>query len=282
MTAPLGPLRSVLFTPADKPDRARRIAETQPDCIVLDLEDGVGIADKASARTALAGFAQALAEHGRPTVVLVRVNAIDTEWFADDMAAVAAISFDGVVVPKVERVTDAETVRSHLGASPAALLLAGIESAAGVATCEVTLGRGSFDACYFGAEDFITDMGGVRTPAGTEVLYARSRVALAARLGRIPAVDQIVSSFRDDDAFRADARLGREIGFSGKLCIHPAQVALAHEIYRATEAELIRARHIVAAFESRDGHGGVVSYDGEMIDAPMLTRARDLLARNGQ
>ncbi|MCU1393543.1 MAG: citryl-CoA lyase [Ilumatobacteraceae bacterium] len=276
MSAPARAMRSMLFTPADRPERATRVATTRPDCVVLDLEDGVGIADKESARDCLGGYVRALADAGRPATVLVRVNGIGTDWFVDDMAAVAAVAVDGVVVPKVERVEDAGAVRAVLGGQ--GLIIAGIESAAGVASCEATLGDG-FDGCYFGAEDFITDMGGVRTAVGNEVLYARSRVALAARLAQIPALDQIVPSYRDDELFLADGRAGRQIGFSGKLCIHPAQVALAHEVYRPSADEVARARRIVEAFDA-NSQRGIVSLDGEMLDAPMLARARDLLARD--
>ena len=102
---------------------------------------------------------------------------------------------------------------------------------------------------YFGAEDYVADMGGVRTLGSTEVLYARSRVALAARLAGVPALDQVVTRLDAEDHFLTDAAEGRALGYRGKLCIHPAQVALANRAFTPSPEEVERARRLVAAYE---------------------------------
>jgi len=159
------------------------------------------------------------------------------------------------------------------------VLCAGIESAAGVYQAVEVAGAG-VDIVYFGAEDFITDMGGVRTTANAEVLYARSRVALAARLAGIVALDQVVVDFNDAARFTSEAEEARSLGFHGKLCIHPSQVELANDAFTPSADELTWARGVVAAAEEaeRDGRGAV-AYEGTMVDAPIVNRARQLLNR---
>ena len=130
------------------------------------------------------------------------------------------------------------------------LLVVGLETALGVADARILLARGVSGA-YFGAEDFIADIGGRRTGGSEEVLYARSQVCLAARLAGIPAVDQVVTDLADDERFLTDAQAGRNLGYQGKICIHPRQVALAHRVFTPTEAELAHARQVLAA-----GDGG--------------------------
>jgi citrate lyase subunit beta/citryl-CoA lyase len=157
------------------------------------------------------------------------------------------------------------------------VLVAGIETGLGVARARELLGTGAVTAAYFGAEDYIADLGGRRTPAGLEVLYARSEVALAGRLSTTQVVDQAVVALDDDGAFTADAEAGRALGYIGKLCIHPRQVALAHAVFTPTEAEVAAARRVVEAATG----SGVAVVDGRMVDAVHVRLARQLLERAG-
>ncbi|HZP27647.1 MAG TPA: CoA ester lyase, partial [Acidimicrobiia bacterium] len=185
----------------------------------------------------------------------------------------------GVVVPKLESVAQLETVAEALAARGCSELavLAGIESAAGVGRVEELL-RPPVTIAYFGAEDFVADMGGVRTPLGREVLFARSRVVLAARLAGVHALDQIVTSFDDEAAFVADAEEGRALGYRGKLCIHPNQVAWSNRVFAPTPDELDRARRLLDAYDAASrGGDSVIVFDGQMVDEPMARRARALL-----
>ena len=158
-------------------------------------------------------------------------------------------------------------------------ILAGLETGAGVWNAREIMEVPEVAWAYFGAEDYTTDLGGKRTPGGLEVLYARSRVALAARLTGVAALDIVVTALNDPETFRADAEQGRALGYSGKLCIHPAQVALAHEHFGPTEADRARARALLdaAAAASQRGHGAF-SFEGQMVDEPMLAKARALLS----
>ena len=156
---------------------------------------------------------------------------------------------------------------------PGALIIAGIETALGVADARILL-TGELSGAYFGAEDYIADIGGRRSPGGDEVLYARSQVCLAAYLAGIPAIDQVVTDIASDGQFLADARRGQALGYQGKMCIHPRQIGLAHEVFTPTPEEAAHARAVVAA-----GAEGVGVVGGQMVDEVHVRMARAVLAR---
>ena len=195
-------LRSVLFAPASRPDVLRKLPRSGPDAVVLDLEDAVPADGKPEARVHARDVGAELADEHPTLAVFVRVNAVSSPWFADDVRDGLAPGLAGVVVPKVETPADVEAAAQALDRADLGGLtvFAGVETALGVARVDELLSP-PVAAVYFGAEDFIADMGGVRTEAGTEVLYARSRVALAARVAGVHAVDQIVAAFDDDERF---------------------------------------------------------------------------------
>ena len=264
-------MRSVLFAGATRPDLVAKLARSGPDAVVVDLEDAVPAEAKPAARAALPELVASIEAGPR---VFVRVNAPLSEWFEADLAAAAALEgIAGVVVPKTETVAELARAREALGEGAA--VFAGLESACGVAECERILGEAAPDAAYFGAEDYIADVGGRRTAGGEEVLYARSRVALAARLAGVAAVDQVVVDFRDTAAFERDAEAARAIGYRGKLCIHPSQVPVANAVFGVGAEEVERARALLAAWEEGAARGvAAVEFDGAMVDGPALRMAR--------
>ncbi|MGI9591204.1 MAG: HpcH/HpaI aldolase/citrate lyase family protein, partial [Myxococcota bacterium] len=161
-------------------------------------------------------------------------------------------------------------------------VLAGIETALGVANARELLAHPRVEAAYFGAEDFIADMGGVRTEDSQEVLYARSRVALAGRLAGVPTLDQVVTDFRNDALFERETAEARAMGFQGKLCIHPRQVALANQGFVPSESEVDHARRLLEAYERESAAGiGAIEFEGQMVDEPLAARARQILAAAG-
>ena len=273
-------LRSLLTVPANRADLVGKAPRSAPDAVFLDLEDGVPPDAKVGARADARVAAVGLRDAAPAMQVFVRVNALDTPWFEGDMAEALDPGLTGVVVPKVESVDDVAAIVEALALADRAGLgiLVGIESAAGVARADDIL-QAPVRWCYFGAEDFVADMGGVRTTSNQEVLYARSRVALAARLGGVHAVDQIVADFRDDNRYIHEAEEGRALGYRGKLCIHPAQVPLAHEVFTPSPAAVDHARRLLAAYEEAATRGeATIAFDGEMVDEPMARRARAVLA----
>jgi citrate lyase subunit beta/citryl-CoA lyase len=278
--APVTRLRSLLFAPATRPDVLAKMPRSGPDGVVIDLEDAVPPDAKESARPNAREAGRALASEHPALAVFVRVNAVATEWFEADVAEACVPELAGIVVPKMETSDHVATVaRALSGAGLAHLqVIAGTETAAGVADAREVY-RPPVTVCYFGAEDFVADMGGVRTESSTEVLYARSHIALMARVSGVLALDQVVTSFGDDELFLADAAQGRALGYNGKLCIHPAQVPLAHRAFAPSPEEVDRARRLIDAYDAANARGeAVVAFDGQMVDEPLARHARAVLA----
>lgn len=274
-------LRSLLFAPASRPDVLAKLPRANPDGVVLDLEDAVAPNAKADAREHSREAGAMLAREHPQLAVYVRVNAMATGWFADDVARGVPAGATGVVVPKLE---SAAAVRAAVDALDRAGLqelsiLAGIETVAGVIEVGEILHEPRVAACYFGAEDYTADLGGVRRSDSLEVLWPRSQVAAHAARAGVLALDQVVTELRDEAVFRADAEMGRSLGFRGKLCIHPAQVAWANASFAPSPAELERARRLVDAFDEAVADGrGSIAFEGQMIDEPLARRARAVLA----
>lgn len=272
----MSPLRSLMFVPGGRPELLPKVARTRPDGVVVDLEDAVAPDAKDTARAAALGGLLA-ARPGAGTVLL-RVNPPGTPWYGPDVEAAAracaAGVLDGVVVPKYERAEQLDAVRGALPAG--APVVVGIETGLGVADARPLLAARP-DAVYFGAEDYIADLGGRRTPEGAEVLYARSLVCLAAHLAGVPAIDQAVVAVHDAEAFRVDAEQGRDFGYRGKICLHPTQAEIAHEVFTPSAAEVEHARAVLAAAEQ-----GVGVVAGQMVDAVHVTMARGVLAAAGE
>lgn len=275
-------LRSVLFAPATRADILAKLPRSQPDAAIIDLEDGVPVQAKDAAR----GIARTAAENltvSYPQIHwFVRINAIGTPWFAGDVAEALLPSLTGAVLPKYESLEQLELLRSALEQHGLAhlVVIAGIETALGVERVGQTL-YAPIATAYFGAEDFIGDMGGERTREGLEVFYARSRVVLAARLANIPALDQVVTDFHDNARFTGEAAQARALGYAGKLCIHPAQVSLANQIFRPAPQEVERAQRLIDAYQQAQiTNQGVIVFEGQMVDLPMVKRAQALLAQS--
>jgi len=268
-------LRSLLFVPGTRPDMVAKMPRFAPDAVVVDLEDAVAAGDKDSARTSATRAVDALAAVAdRPPLIFIRINQPGTPWHDEDVHAALGCQADGLVLPKLESVAERDAVLSRMDSGR--LLLAGIESALGVADARRLLSRG-VGAAYFGAEDYVADLGGRRTRGNLEVLYARSQVALAGRLAGVPVLDQIVADVHDAERFRADAQQGADLGYVGKICIHPSQVTLTHEVFTPTPEVIAHARRVVGASAE-----GVSLLDGEMVDEVHVTMARKVLARAGE
>lgn len=274
-------LRSLLYAPANRPDMAAKMPRFAPDAAILDLEDGTPPAEKVAARAAAVQAATAL----RPCFdgsIWLRVNAPRDPLIDGDLASIAAAPFDGVVVPKVESVADVERIERALRAAAGngVAVMWGFETVAGVVACHEILQASRLAVgAFFGAEDYIADLGGRRTRDSLETLYPRSRVAIACRLRGIVAIDQVVLAVADADHFRRDALAGLALGYRGKNCIHPSQVPLCAEVYTPTPQEIDRAQRLLAAYDEALAAGrGTANFEGQMIDTPLVTQARTVLA----
>ncbi len=278
---PLKRLRSLLFASAVRPDMVAKMPRTGTDGLVIDNEDATPAANKAEGRELAKKLASGFAEDPNVhTQVFVRVNAVASEWFVEDIRLGLHPSLAGVIVPKVETLDHMETVSEALDQVGLGSLgiMVGLETALGVADSRILLGHPRAIAGYFGAEDFIVDMGGVRTGSNHEVHYARSQVALAGRLAGVPVLDQIVADFGDDERCAREVAEARAMGYRGKICIHPRQVTIVNEGFVPNANEIDRARRLIDLYEMAQSEGrGAVSFEGQMIDEPLAAQARQLL-----
>jgi citrate lyase subunit beta/citryl-CoA lyase len=276
---PLSHVRSVLFAPAVRPDFLAKLPARGADAVVIDCEDATPPTAKNEARATVRRLGPELVAAG--CQVMVRVNAVATEWFAADIGGALTRDLAAVVVPKVETTGELDSVRTALdGVGLVDLgVVAGLETARGVADARLVLEHPAVIGAYFGAEDFIADMGGRRTKSNAEVLHARSEVVLAARLAGVPALDQVVTDFGDGGAFAVEAAEARNLGYHGKLCIHPAQVPLANRAFTPDAAEVDRARRLLYAFDRAAAHGvAALAFEGQMVDEPLASQARRVIA----
>lgn len=269
-------MRSLLFAPANRRDLLAKFPTVGADCCAADLEDGTPPDQREEARAGLAA-SLAVARGGRTDArMYVRVNSVGTADHPLDVAAARSAGADGIVLPKAESAADIEALGTSLP------MVAGIESVKGVVHALAIAAVPGVVAVYFGAEDFAADIGGRRTPEGLEVLHARSHVVLSAKAAGVKALDQVVISIRDDEQFRRDATLGRNLGYDGKMCLLPRQVALTHEVFGPSPAEIDHARRLVAAYESAAARGaGTIDFEGRMVDPPILKAAQAILAAAG-
>jgi citrate lyase subunit beta/citryl-CoA lyase len=270
----IGP-RSVLFVPATRPTWLDKALRTGADLVVVDLEDAVAADQKDQARRDSAGVLAALTPTEAPRV-FVRVNEPSSSWHADDLQLIKRTGIRGVVLPKYEFPEQLCELRAAVGGdgSASVAVMVGLESARGIADCRVLLAERP-DLAYFGAEDLVADLGGQRTPGNLEVLHARSSVMLAARVEGVAMIDQAVTDIRDAARFLADAGQGRDLGYGGKLCVHPSQVALSHEVFTPSDEAVARARLVLASTAE-----GVALVDGEMVDEVHVKLARQVVAHH--
>jgi citrate lyase subunit beta/citryl-CoA lyase len=271
--------RSVLFTPATRPDRWLKALPGPADVCVADLEDAVPPADKASARAGLAKALQAAPRGGAE--VGVRINAWPGAWAEEDVDALAPLQPELVAVPKCEEPDEVRSLVQALqkrGCEAGLLLL--VETARGALRApELAQASKRVRALAFGAEDYAASVGARRTRDGLEVLYARSRVVAAAAAAGVDAIDQVWPDLRDLEGLERDARFGAQLGYRGKMLLHPDQVAPVHRALRPSAEEVERARRIVEAARAAGAQaGGVLVVDGRMVDKPLVAQAERVLA----
>ena len=258
--------RSYLFVPGDRPERFDKAWASAADEVIFDLEDAVAPAQKAHARDPIAGWL----DGARP--IWLRVNAVDTEWFADDLRLASEPGVAGVMLSKAEAIPG-ELTTLHQARGVA--LIALIETALGLAHAQEIATAPAVQRLAFGALDFQADLG--IEGDNDELLFFRSQLVWQSRLaGLAPPVDGVTLALGDAAELTRDARRARRLGFGAKLCIHPAQLELVHAALAPDDAQRAWAQRVLAAMQA--GGAGAVALDGRMVDRPVALKAQRIAA----
>jgi citrate lyase subunit beta / citryl-CoA lyase len=284
--------RSFLFAPGNVPRRVEKALTLEADAVILDLEDSVGVAEKAATR---APVAQALARPRRARAY-VRVNAPASEFCYRDLVETVQPGLDGVVVPKIESAADLHAIdwllaglEREQGIAEGALdLMPIVETAAGVQRIDRILQARSLrpyrapwrvKRVAFGAADYANDLGLAPTLEEGELADARARLVLASRAAGLEGpIDSPWFHFKESAAFARALERSRRGGFQGRMCVHPDQIAPVNAAYLPSPAEVAAAERIVAAFRAAEARGAAaIQVDGQMIDYPVAHRAQALL-----
>ncbi|KAF1045163.1 MAG: Citrate lyase subunit beta-like protein [Herbaspirillum frisingense] len=266
---------SYLFVPASRPERYGKALASGADAVIVDLEDAVGPPLKEEARAALSAW---LGENGPQARLWVRVNAADTTWHEDDIAAFAGAGIAGIVLPKAEDPAVIAGIAGRLREGQSVIAL--VESAAGIAAMrDIARTRGVLRMA-FGSIDLQVDLGMQCDEIESELAHLRVEMVLASRLAGIASpIDGVTTRFDDMDFLIAAVQRSLRLGFGAKLCIHPRQVAGVNEGFRPTPAELAWAEAVMEAVAR--GDGGAISLDGKMVDKPVILQAQRFLQRGG-
>jgi len=272
-------MRTALYVPGSSPRMIEKSREIDVDAVIFDLEDAVSAAEKESARARVADELR----HDSSMVRWVRVNPVDSAEHLDDLRAVLSTSPDGILLPMAdpEAVAALDRFLDNAGSEASNVpIIALVETARGLLEVAALCRASSrLTGLQLGAEDLTAELGVERTAGGEEIRFARHQLALAAHAHGLMAIDTPSLAIGDDDALRADTAIARSCGMTAKTCIHPAQVRVVEAAFRPNPAEVAWAERVLAAAEqaTRDGKGAV-ALDGQMIDAPVVARARRILA----
>ena len=281
MTPEYRPRRSALYLPASNPRALAKARTLATDIIILDLEDAVAPEAKADAREAAVA---AVREGGFGSrEVAIRANGLDTEWGAEDLAAIATSGADAALVPKISSPADIARYQDSLSAAPAGMQLwAMIETCASVAQLDAIAAMASstrLSLWVMGTNDLAKEMRARLTPERTPFLPLLSMAVAAARAHGVSILDGVCNEFRDLDVFRAEAEQGALFGFDGKSLIHPAQIEPCNKVFSPGEEDIARSRAVIDAFALPENRGkGAISVNGQMAELLHLNEAERIVA----
>lgn len=279
-------LRTLMFVPGNQERRIERARSVPADALILDLEDSVPPAEKDSARKMVAASLAGLASSGRE--IFVRTNSLVTPYAVSDIKAVVTKGLSGICLPKSESADDMHKADTLLTSAEkeaglevdSIKLLALVETPKGIINAyEVAGASPRILGITFGAEDYALEMGVSRTKEGSEIYYPRLVIAVACHAANVLAIDCVFTDVRDTDGLIKETKSVRQMGFQGKLVIHPDQVGPVNEVFVPSGEEITHAKKVVEAYEAAVAQGlASTSLDGRMVDAPVAERARKLLA----
>jgi citrate lyase subunit beta / citryl-CoA lyase len=281
--------RSALYIPGDSEKMLQKSASVASDMLLLNLEDGVALSQKALARGKVADALKQLDFGDRETVA--RINPLDGETGRLDLTAIVPQRPDGICLPKVEKASEIENAdaaireleTAHGLPAGSVKLHAMIESAAGLLhSAEIAAASPRMASLIFGSADYVSDLRCLPGEDRAELLLALQMIATSARSAGIDAIDAPCFDLRNPDLLRREATQARRIGFTGKSALHPEQLAIINQVFDVTPEEIAWAEKIIAELNEAEGRGKALStIDGKLIDNPHRVFAERILSRKG-
>ena len=290
-------MRSALFVPGDSEKKFIKsmsaVGMARPDALILDLEDSVAASEKPKARQMTASFIAAARAKPDAPRQFVRVNPVETGLWRDDLAAIMGAAPDGIFQPKCRSGADVITLANALdeaerqhGITPGSTRIMAIITEVPISLLNLASYVGCstrVESMTWGAEDLSAAMGslGNRKPDGdytSPFRLARDLCLFTATAAGVQPFDTVFTNYKDDRGLEAESKAAAVDGFTGKVAIHPGQVAIINEVFTPSAAEIAKSKRIISAFDDNPGVG-VVGLDGEMLDQPHLTRARRITER---
>lgn len=278
--------RSWLFSPANNPKLLYSSINFKPDAIIFDLEDAVPLAQKEDARELLREALMSIDYKGIP--IFARINALSTPFGKDDVSVLVSAGLRNIRLPMCEskeHIKELDDLLKELESknnieSGSVKIAAALETPLAVYNAlEIAKASKRVVGISLGAEDFTRCMGIDRTENEEELFYARSKIVLEARIAGVAAVDGVYTKIDDMEGFYKQAQKARSLGFTGKACIHPAQIPIVNKAYTPTEEEIAFSLRVIEASKSANiEDGGAISLDGKMIDIPVIEKANRILS----
>lgn len=277
--------RTMLYVPGNNAGMIKDAGIYPADCIMFDLEDSVSVAEKDSARFLVYEALMKIDYPGKE--ILVRVNSLDSEAGIQDLEAIVRTGKAAIRLPKTETAMDVlqcEAMIQHIEKengmkTGTTKMMAAIESAAGVLNAkEIAAASERLIGIAIGAEDYVTDLKTTRSENGIELMFGRSMVLLAARAAGIDAIDTVYSDVNNEEGFREEVKLIKQLGFDGKSIINPRQIKTVHEVFTPSHKDIDKSLAILNAMKEANKKGsGVIALNGKMIDKPVVIRAQRIL-----
>lgn len=277
--------RTMLFIPGNNPSMILNGSIFGSDSIIYDLEDAVSPAEKDSARILLRN----ILSKGKFENVenVVRINALNTEFWKKDLDEMLSVDIDVVLVPKIEYKEDIHRVENYIEEvgkrlnidTDEILIMPLIESALGIENAfEIAKSSKKIVALFLGAEDLTSDIGAKRTKKGYEIFYSRSRIIIAAKAAGIDVIDTPFTDVNDSEGLLLDARFAKDLGFTGKSIISPRHIDIVNKVFTPSLEDYEYAKRVLYTIKKAEKEGkGVVALDGKMIDAPIVHRAQQVI-----
>lgn len=277
--------RTMLYVPGNNAGMIKDVYIYGSDSIMFDLEDSVSINQKDAARYLVYNGLKSIDYAGVETVV--RINGLDTEYGLEDLEAIVRAQPDIIRLPKTETAQDIHDIEGEIsrierqaGITEGKIkLMAAVESALGIINAySIAKASSRLVGIAIGAEDFVTDLKTTRSIEGIELLVARSQLLMAGRAAGIDVIDTVYSDINNEEGFRKEVELIKQLGFDGKSIINPRQIKIVNEVFTPSQKEIDRALRIIEAIEEAEQNGsGVISLNGKMIDKPIVERAKRVI-----